>query len=68
MGGPKDDHHGAPNPVAVLEYGFWKDRLGAQLDVLNQPLRINGPVFTIAGIARRQAAPHPRPRWHGPIQ
>lgn len=51
--GPKDDHHGAPNPVAVLEYGFWKDRLGAQFDVLNQPLRINGQVFTIAGIAPR---------------
>jgi predicted permease len=50
---PEDDRHGAPNPVAVLEYGLWKDRLGAQLDVLNQPLRINGQIFTIVGIAPR---------------
>jgi predicted permease len=47
----EDDRHGAPNPVAVLGYGFWKDHLGAQVDALNQPVRVNGQIFTIVGIA-----------------
>lgn len=49
--GPEDDVHGAGNPVVVLSYGFWKGRLGGQFDVLNQPLRVNGKVFTIVGLA-----------------
>jgi putative ABC transport system permease protein len=46
-----DDRTGAGNPVAVLGYGYWRDKLGGQADVLNQPLRINGQVFTIIGVA-----------------
>ena len=48
---PEDDRHGGGNPVAVLSYGYWNDKLGARTDVLNQPIRINGQTFTIVGIA-----------------
>ncbi len=50
---PEDDVHGAGQPVAVLGYGYWKDRLGGQTSILNQPLRINGNVFTVVGVAPR---------------
>src|ERR1035438_7258483 len=32
-------------------YGYWRDKLGARMDALNQPIRINGNSFTIAGLA-----------------
>ncbi|MBZ5625981.1 MAG: ABC transporter permease [Acidobacteriia bacterium] len=48
---PEDDRAGGGNAVAVLSYGYWKDKLGGQLDALNQPIRINGQVFTIVGVA-----------------
>jgi hypothetical protein len=51
----EDDVHGAGNAVAVLGYGYWKDRLGGRYEVLNQPLRVNGQVFTIVGVTRSQA-------------
>ena len=47
---PQDDA-GAGNAVAVLSYGYWADRLGGETDVLNQPLRINGQMFTVVGVA-----------------
>jgi putative ABC transport system permease protein len=47
---PEDDVHGAGQPVAVLGYGYWKDRLGGQTSILNQPLRINGNLFTVVGV------------------
>lgn len=48
---PADDVPGAGNPVAVLSYGYWRDQLGGRTDALNQPIRINGNSFTIAGVA-----------------
>jgi predicted permease len=48
---PEDD--GAPgggNPVAVLGYGYWHDKLGGRTEVLNQPLRVNGQAFTVVGV------------------
>jgi len=48
---PEDDVHGAGNAVAVLGYGYWHDRLGGETSVLNQPIRINGLVFTVVGVA-----------------
>jgi predicted permease len=48
---PEDDRHGGGNAVAVLSYGYWHDKLGGQLDALNQPIRINGQLFTIVGVA-----------------
>jgi predicted permease len=50
---PEDDRQGAGNPVAVLGYGYWKDRLGGQTTALNQPVRVNGQVFTVVGVAPR---------------
>ena len=48
--GWEDDRNGG-NPVAVLGYGYWRDRLGAAPDVLNRPIHINGNLFTIVGVA-----------------
>jgi predicted permease len=48
---PGDDRHGAGNAVAILSHAYWQNRLGAPRDVLNQPLRVNGKLFTIAGVA-----------------
>jgi predicted permease len=47
----REDDAGAGNAVAVLSYGYWTDRLGGESDVLNQPLRVNGQMFTVVGIA-----------------
>jgi predicted permease len=47
---PEDDVHGAGNAVAVLGYGYWHDKLGGETSVLNQPIRINGLVFTVVGV------------------
>jgi predicted permease len=49
----EDDVHGSGNAVAVLGYGYWKDRLGGRPEVLNQPIRVNGQVFTIVGVTPR---------------
>jgi predicted permease len=48
---PEDDGQAAGNAVAVLGYGYWQDRLGGIYDALNQPLRVNGQLFTIIGVA-----------------
>jgi predicted permease len=48
---PEDDVNGAGNAVTVLGYGYWHDKLGGETSVLNQPIRINGQVFTVIGVA-----------------
>jgi putative ABC transport system permease protein len=45
------DDTGAGNAVAVLSYGYWNDRLGGDTAVLNQPIRVNGKMFTVVGVA-----------------
>src|SRR5215475_6445514 len=50
---PGDDVPGAPNPVAVLSYNYWSGPLGAEAGALNQPIRVNGHLFTIIGVAPR---------------
>jgi putative ABC transport system permease protein len=49
----REDDTGAGNAVAVLSYGYWNDRLGGESAVLNQPIRVNGQMFTVVGIAPR---------------
>ncbi|MBZ5725613.1 MAG: ABC transporter permease [Acidobacteriia bacterium] len=49
--GPEDDIPGAGNAVAVLNYRYWHDKLGAETDVLNQTVKVNGQPFTVVGIA-----------------
>lgn len=46
-----NDDSGGGEPVAVLSHGYWRDRLGARADIVNQPLRVNGHTFTIVGVA-----------------
>ena len=46
---PGDDK-GAGEPAAVLSFGYWRDRLGGRSDVINQPLRVNGRIFTVVGV------------------
>jgi putative ABC transport system permease protein len=47
----EDDVHGGGRPVAVLSHGYWQERLGGDREVLNQPLRVNGQMLTIVGVA-----------------
>lgn len=52
---PEDDGApGAGNPVAVLGYGYWHDKLGGRTEVLNQPLRVNGQIFTVVGVLPKE--------------
>ena len=50
---PEDDVHGAGRPVAVLSHRYWQNRLGGRPEVLNQPVRVNGQVFTVVGVTPR---------------
>lgn len=47
---PEDDVPGGGNPVAVLDYRYWHDRLGGE-PVLNQTVLVNGQPFTVVGVA-----------------
>ena len=47
---PSDDVSGAGNPVAVLDYRYWHDRLGSE-PVLNRSITVNGQQLTIVGVA-----------------
>lgn len=48
---PEDDVSGAGRPVAVLAHAYWQAHLGSRSEVLNQPIRVNGRLLTIIGIA-----------------
>src|ERR1700686_3879992 len=49
--GPEDDTPGGGNPIAVLDYRFWRDKLGGDMAILNQTIKVNGQPFTVVGIA-----------------
>ncbi len=49
-----NDDAGAGQTVAVLSFGYWRDRLGGRTDILNHPLRINGRLFTVVGVTPRK--------------
>ena len=46
----EEERPGSREPVVILSYSFWQKH-GAAADVLGETLRINGQVYTIAGIA-----------------
>ncbi len=48
---PRDDVVGGGNPVAVLDYRYWHEKLGGQGDILNQTVKVNGQPFTVVGVA-----------------
>lgn len=41
------------HPVVVLSHGYWQQRFGGSLDVLNRKVLINGQPMTVIGIAER---------------
>jgi predicted permease len=49
--GPDDDRSIGQSPVAVLSYGWWQSRFGADPNVLNDTIIVNGQSLTIVGVA-----------------
>lgn len=49
---PEEDREGAP-PVAVLSYGLWERKFGADPKVIGQNVLLNGQGYSIIGIAPR---------------
>lgn len=47
--GPDDDVPGGPR-VAILGYGIWRDRFGADDAVLGRSIRVNGLPYEIVGV------------------
>ncbi len=47
---PGDDGK-APTPVAVLSYGCWQARFGADQQIVGKSTKINGVAFTVVGVA-----------------
>jgi predicted permease len=47
-----------PDPVAVLSYEFWQERLGGDTQVLGKTLQLDRKPYTIVGVAA------PRFRWY----
>ncbi|HEV2420767.1 MAG TPA: ABC transporter permease [Candidatus Acidoferrales bacterium] len=41
------------NPVAVLSYGYWTRKFGADPSILDKPLTVNGTALTVVGVSRK---------------
>jgi len=48
---PEDDQQPGGHPVAVLTYGYWRERFAGDPNVLGQTIRLNGYPFTVIGVA-----------------
>jgi predicted permease len=48
---PDDDSGPGAHPVTVVSYGFWKNKLGENSNIVGQTLRINNYPFTLVGVA-----------------
>jgi predicted permease len=51
--GPADDAVVGESHVIVLSYDYWQSRLGADPNVLNASMVVNGQTMTIVGVAPR---------------
>jgi putative ABC transport system permease protein len=51
--GPDDDRTLGVSPVVVLSHAWWQTRLGADPNVLNDTIVVNGQALTIVGVAPR---------------
>jgi len=51
--GPDDDRNIGGHFVTVLSHGYWTSRLGADPNVLNATITVNGQPLTIVGVAAR---------------
>jgi predicted permease len=49
-----DDSAPGANPVAVLSFGYWTRRFGADPEILNKPLTVNGISLTVVGVAQSE--------------
>jgi putative ABC transport system permease protein len=47
-----DDRTPGASPIVVLSHGYWTRRFGANADVLNKTLVVNGTGMTVVGVAR----------------
>ena len=50
---PEDDVRGGGAPVAVLPYRVWRDRFGADPDIVGRGIRLNGQPVEVIGVASR---------------
>jgi predicted permease len=48
---PSDDDAPGAHPVAVLSYGFWKEKLGGDPHVVGSTMLFNNYPFTVVGVA-----------------
>jgi predicted permease len=48
---PEDDRVPGASPVAVLSYGYWQSRFGADPGVVGRKISLNAYPFTILGVA-----------------
>ncbi len=48
------DFSGGGEPIIVLNHSFWQRYLGADPQIVGQPLTLNGQKFTVVGVAERQ--------------
>lgn len=49
----EEDRTAGGNPVLVISYDYWADRLGNDPGILGRTLRLNGSPFTIIGVGPR---------------
>ncbi|HMD99613.1 MAG TPA: ABC transporter permease [Terriglobia bacterium] len=47
---PEEDQVALRNPVVVLNYAFWQQRLGSDLGVIGKTLTLNGNSFSVVGV------------------
>lgn len=50
---PDEDVVPGAYPVVVLNHDFWKQRFGADPQIVGRPLVLNGTPFTVVGVAAR---------------
>jgi predicted permease len=50
---PDDDHPGAA-PVVILGGGFWKRKFGSSLEIVGEPITLNGTSYTVVGVIPRE--------------
>ena len=51
MFGEDDDRFPDGSPVVVLSHHFWQSAFGGRRDVLGQPVRLDGHLFEVIGVA-----------------
>jgi putative ABC transport system permease protein len=49
---PDDDRQRLGHPVAVLSYGYWTSRFGADPSIVNRSILVNGQTYTVIGVAQ----------------